>query len=79
MGTEFDEHVQRLRKLAQASCWNVSDIDIAWRHMREIPNMNWEQFEIFVSEYNPIQRYPLIVMAQIIQKTITGEVFFRTS
>ncbi len=69
---------ERIRELAMGTCWTVADLDTAWKHMREIPNMSFDRFALFAMDCQRLTVHHIVMMAQAVQRSVTGEVMMRT-
>lgn len=67
-----------IRRLAMGTCWTVADLDIAWKHMREIPDMSFDRFALFAMDCQRLNVHGIIMMAQAVQRAVTGQVMMRT-
>lgn len=76
-GREMTE-VERIKQLAMGTCWTVADLDIAWKHMREIPDMSFDRFSLFAMDCQRLTVHHIVMMAQAVQRAVTGEVMMRT-
>lgn len=72
------QYLERIRSLAQGSCWNVSDLDIAWHHMREIEDMSFDRFALFAIDCQKLSVINIVGICQAIQKAVTGQVMRTT-
>lgn len=70
--------LERIRQLAMGTRWTVADLDIAWKHMREIDDMSFDRFALFAMDCQRLTVHHIVMMAQAVQRVCTGQVMMRS-